>query len=419
MQDRKKVHSRTLSWAMYDWANSAFATTVMAGFFPIFFKEYWSKGFDSTLTTARLGTILSVASFILACMSPLLGAMADHRGTKKLFTFLFMALGVGSCLILSFVGEGLWLWAALFYGLAMIGFNASCVFYDSLLPSIAPGRSSEKASTLGYSLGYLGGGVLFTLNVLMYQFPHWFGMPNGVTAVKASFATVSVWWAFFSIPLFKNVPEPKGVERASVPLLVLTRESVLTIWNTLKKVRSHRSLMFFLLAYWMYIDGVYTVITMAVDFGISLGFKPGDLITALLIVQFIGFPSTLVFAKFSAKFGSRIPILVCLGVYGVTVVLSSQMTEALHFYFLAMVIGLVQGGVQALSRSLYSQMIPGHASGEYFGLFNLVGKFASIFGPLIVGLGTYLSSSHRTGMMGLLVLFLVGGTLLWQVEDPT
>lgn len=403
---------------MYDWANSAFATTVMAGFFPIFFQQYWSKGFDSTLTTARLGTVISIASFILACLSPLLGAMADHRGSKKLFCFLFLALGVLSCLFLAFIGEGAWLWAALFYGLAMIGFNASCVFYDSLLPSIAPGRLSEKASTLGFSLGYLGGGILFLVNVLMFKFPHWFGLPDGPTAIKASFATVSVWWAVFSIPLFKNVPEPKGVGTSTEPILELTRKSIGKIWATLKEVAKQPSLRYFLLAYWMYIDGVYTVITMAVDFGISIGFQPGDLITALLIVQFIGFPATLAYAKFAEKFGSRLPILVCLAVYSVTVILSSQMTDALHFYFLALVIGLVQGGVQALSRSLFSQMIPAHASGEYFGLYNLVGKFASIFGPLIVGFGTYLSGSHRIGMMGLLLLFVVGGTLLWRVTEP-
>ena len=332
---------------------------------------------------------------------------------------MFLSLGVLSCLLLSFVGEGSWLWAALFYGLAMIGFNASCVFYDSLLPSIAPGRLAEKASTLGYSLGYLGGGILFTLNVLMFKFPHWFGLADGVTAVKASFATVSIWWAFFSIPLFKNVPEPTGLGNSTQTILELTKQSVEKIWTTLKLVAKQPNLRTFLIAYWLYIDGVYTVITMAVDFGISIGFQSGDLIVALLIVQFIGFPSTLAYAKLANRFGSRVPILVCLAIYGATVILSSQMSEATHFYFLAIVIGLVQGGVQALSRSLFSQMIPSKASGEYFGLFNLVGKFASIFGPLIVGMGTYMSGSHRIGMMSLLFLFVVGGTLLWRVEDPT
>jgi UMF1 family MFS transporter len=412
--DRKKVYS----WAIYDWANSAFATTVMAGFFPVFFKQYWSQGTDPTLTTARLGTAITLGSLLIAFISPFLGALADTRGHKKLFCFITMLIGAGATATLGFVPEGQWLWAVLVYGIAMMGFNSTGVFYDSLLPSVARGKDIHFASSLGYSLGYLGGGVLFVFNVLMYLKPHLFGLSSAVEGVKYSFFSVGIWWICFSIPLFRNVPEPQVGHDSQMSLWTATGRSVQSLWKTGQKIYEHKNLFYFLLAYWIYIDGVFTVMTMAVDFGMSIGFQASDLIAALLIVQFVGFPFALLFSQLAQKFGSRGPILVCLGVYAATVVFATQMTQPWHFYMLACIIGMVQGGVQALSRSLFTRMIPAKASGEYFGLFNLVGKFASIFGPTLVGWGAYLSGEPRMGMLGLLVLFGLGGTLLFLVEEP-
>lgn len=412
-----KTDKKVFSWAMYDWANSAFSTTVMAGFFPIFFKEYWSQGTDATLTTARLGTAISIGSLAMALLSPTLGALADQKGYKKLFTFIFMICGALSTGWLAFIDSGMWLPALVAYSAGMMSFNASSVFYDGLLPSIAPGKKADMASSLGYGLGYLGGGVCFLLNVLMYLKPEMFGISDGVTAVKISFLTVAVWWVIFSIPLFRNVPEPTVADKG-LSLWKATEKSIQELWNTFQKLTKDRNVLFFLIAFWLYIDGVYTVMTMAVDFGISLGFKSSDLIAALLIVQFIGFPFALMYGKLAERFGCRIPILSCIVVYGLTVIGSTFMSQAWHFYVLACVIGMAQGGVQALSRSLYSQMIPPQASGEYFGLFNLVGKFASIFGPLLVGWGGYVMGNARYGMLGLLVLFVIGGGLLWKVKEP-
>nr|BFD59149.1 MFS transporter [Bdellovibrio sp. CKG001]BFD62527.1 MFS transporter [Bdellovibrio sp. HM001] len=410
---RKKI----LSWAFYDWANSAYSTTVMAAFFPVFLKQYWSIGADPIVTTARLGVTISVSSLAVALMSPTLGVIADMKGFKKLFCMLFTVMGVVSCAWMGFIPSGDWVSALWAYALALFAFNASSVFYDSLLPYVAPTRYMDYASSLGYSLGYLGGGLLLLLNVLMALHPQSFGIPDATAATKLSFMMVSVWWLAFSLPLFKNIPEPQGGQ-SSHNVWKLTRSSLQTLKKTLKDLLHERNLFLFMAAYWLYIDGVYTVMTMAVDYGISIGFESKDLIAALLITQFIGFPCAYLFGTMTGRWGTKKPILACICVYGVTVIAATQMSAAWHFYLLALVIGMVQGGVQSLSRSMFGRMIPKQASGEYFGLFNLVGRFASILGPLVVAGGALLTGSSRLGMVGLLVLFVVGGGLLAMVQEP-
>lgn len=407
---------KILSWALYDWANSVFATTVMAGFFPLFFQKYWSAGIESVLTTARLGTAISLSSLAIALFSPLLGAAADIRGWKKSLCFFFMCLGALCCVWMAFIGLGQWWQAILAYGIAMFAYGLSCGFNDAQLPHVAKGRDMDRASSLGYSLGYLAGGLLFTLNVLMYLFPGKFGLSSPEQGVKFSFLTVGLWWFVFSLPMMKYVPEEKGPSQG--PLWLLVGESLRTLKGTLISLTKEKNILLFILAYWLYIDGVYTVMTMAVDYGVSIGLESQDLIVALLLTQYIGFPCAYFFGNFAARWGARRPILVCICVYALTVILATQMTKAVHFYSLAAVIGLVQGGVQALSRSLFGSMIPKEASGEYFGLFNLIGKFASVLGPLIVGMTVLFTKEHRYGMLGLLLLFVLGGVLLMKVQEP-
>lgn len=408
---------RILSWAFYDWANSGYATTVMAAFFPVFFKQYWSVGTDAVVTTARLGVTISVSSLAIALMSPTLGVIADLKGYKKLFCLGFTVIGVVGCAWMGFIPQGDWTSALWAYGITLAAFNAASVFYDSLLPYVADHRYMDFASSLGYSLGYLGGGLLLLLNVLMALYPLSFGIPDATAATKLSFMLVSVWWLAFSLPLMKNVPEPDA-ERSVKGVGALTLESLRTLKGTLKELVQERNLFIFMVAYWLYIDGVYTVMTMAVDYGISIGFESKDLIAALLITQFIGFPCAYYFGTLTKRWGAKMPILVCIVIYGVTVLAATQMKTATHFYLLATVIGLVQGGVQSLSRSMFGRMIPKAASGEYFGLFNLVGRFASILGPLVVAGGAMLSGSSRWGMVGLLILFVSGGVLLAMVKEP-
>jgi UMF1 family MFS transporter len=280
---------------------------------------------------------------------------------------------------------------------------------------VAKGRQMDYASSLGYAVGYLGGGILFLFNVMMLSFPDKFGLAGKEEAVKWAFLIVSVWWLVFSFPLMKNVPEPKSVFKGS--FFEMMNRSLGSLGKTILSLFKERNLLYFVVAYWCYIDGIYTVMTMAVDYGVSIGLEAKDLMAALLLTQFIGFPCAWAFGTLSSKWGLKRPILFCIGVYSVTVVLATQMSTSLHFYALALVIGMVQGGVQSLSRSFFAHMIPHEASGEYFGLFNLVGKFASILGPLIVAWTVYFSGEHRLGMAGLLVLFLIGGGLLLKVKE--
>jgi UMF1 family MFS transporter len=390
----------------------------MAGFFPIFFKSYWSGGANAIVTTSRLATVISVSSLLIALLNPTLGIIADIKGFKKLFWMIFTMLGVISCAWMGFIPAGDWVHAMYSYGIAMMAFNAASVFYDSLLPFVASGREMDYASALGYALGYLGGGVLFSINVLLYLYPTIFGLADGVAAVKISFIMVAAWWFIFSLPLLKNVPEPR-VEATPQNVMRLTQQSLRTLRQTFKMLLQEKNLLIFMVSYWLYIDGVYTVMTMAVDYGIAIGFQAKDLIAALLITQFIGFPCAYYFGTVTKRWGTKWPILFCIIIYSVTVMMAIYMTEAWHFYVLATVIGLVQGGVQSLSRSMFGRMIRREESGKFFGLFDLVGRFASILGPLVVALAVTVTGHSRMGMVGLLILFLIGGALLTRVKEPT
>ncbi len=403
------INRKTISWALYDWANSSFSTTVMAGFFPVFFKEYWSQGVDVTVTTSRLGMSLSIVGLLIAIFSPFLGVLADQRGAKKNFTMLFMIVGAGATIALGSVSSGQWTWALYLYGLAQIGFAAASVFNDALLSTVTPKENVHRVSALGYSLGYLGGGLLFALNVLMFQFPEKFGLANGVEAVKASFISVGVWWAVFSLPMYIWVPEPSTTPPSGT-LWNSFRAAVSELNKTFIKLLdpSQRPLLWFLFGYWLYIDGVYTVMTMAVDYGQSIGIQAKDLIAALLITQFIGFPATLIMGWLDRWIHPKHLILACIGVYMTAVILSTQMTSSFDFYLLATAIGIVQGGVQSLSRSLFSKMVPLGSEGEYFGFFNQVGRFASILGPLLISVSVTLTGDPKKGILSLLILFVAG-----------
>lgn len=345
------------AWALYDWGNSAFATTVMAGFFPVFFKQYWSAGSSGAAaqSTLHLGAANSTASLIVALSAPLLGAIADRGGRKKRFLFGFAALGASMTASLFFIGKGAWFAAAACYALAMVGFAGSLIFYDSLLLSVALPEQRERTSAFGYALGYLGGGLLFALNVGMALKPALFGLRDAAQGVRGSFLLVGLWWAAFTIPLLRYVPEPHTEAVSAVRAI---REGLTQLRATLQRVVGMRQVWLFLFAYWLYIDGVDTIVTMAVDYGLSLGFPSSSLTLALLITQFVGFPAALVFGRFGARIGSKRAILLGLCVYvGVTLWGYRMQTER-EFYALAVVIGLVQGGVQSLSRALYSRLIP-------------------------------------------------------------
>lgn len=415
MHDTAEPSRRAVyAWAFYDWANSAFATTVMAGFFPLFFKEYWNSGVADTVSTFRLGMANSAASLVVVLCAPLLGAIADHLDRRKGFLLLFAALGVVMTGALHFVAAGDWQLAALCYGLAILGFSGGNLFYDALLLGVARPAQLDRVSALGFALGYLGGGLLFAFNVLMVLHPDWFGLPDKATAVRVSFLSVALWWAVFSVPLFLLVHEAHAAERARARAAIARGFGQLR--RTLREIGRLPHTFLFLVAYWLYIDGVDTIVRMAVDYGMSLGFPSNSLIVALLITQFVGFPAAIAFGRLGDRIGARAGILVALAVYMAVTAWGAFMSAVWEFYLLAVVIGLVQGGVQSLSRSLYARLIPPGRSAEFFGFYNMLGKFAAVLGPALMGWVGVLSGSPRIGILSVLALFVVGAALLLRVD---
>lgn len=411
MQENKKT---IYSWALYDWANSAYATTVMAGFFPLFFKSYYSADVAATTSTAHLGIASSISSLVIVLIAPLLGSIADVYSLKKRYLFLFSYLGILMSAMLSLVGVGEWQAALFIYILGNIGFMGSNIFYDGLLQSVSTKKSVDFVSGLGFSLGYLGGGILFSINVWMFQDFEFFGFEDQAAAIKASFVSVAFWWALFSIPLLLFVKEDKSTHISTTTKL---KDGYLRLKKTFSKIRQLRHLSLFLVAYWLYIDGVDTIIRMAVDYGMALGFDSSNLILALLLVQFVGFPATLLFTKISEIMGTKGAIYLAISIYLFIIMWAATMMEVWEFYMLAIMIALVQGGIQALSRSYYSRMIPEGYSAEFFGFYNFIGKFAAIFGPLLIALVALLSENSRVSIASISILFIIGAILLYFVDE--
>tara|TARA_Y100000389_G_scaffold66282_1_gene62386 strand:+ start:26 stop:1294 length:1269 start_codon:yes stop_codon:yes gene_type:complete len=408
--DKKKV----LSWTLYDWANSAFATTVMAGFFPIFFEKYWSNPELVDQSTFYLGVSNSAGSLIVAMMAPFLGAVSDTGSTKKKFLFTFAFLGILATSLLWFVEQGDWQLAAILYAVGAIGFASSNVFYDSLLPSVAKKHEFDFVSSLGYSLGYLGGGVLFIINILMYQNPQWFGIPDATTAIRLSFVSVAVWWGIFSIPIFLFIPEPKNKDNVS--LLSAISLGWTQLKSTFKEIRKMKIVGLFLLSYWLYMDGVDTIIRMAGKLALSMGFEASDMLSVLIMVQLIGFPAGLLFNWFSSIITPKKAVLVAIFFYTIATSSAYFMNSRLHFYILAGIIGLFQGGIQAISRSLFARLVPKGKEGEFFGFYNMLGKFSAVVGPVLLGTVTLVTGNARMGLFALVILFIGGGLLLIRVD---
>jgi len=412
----RRIGRTELAWAFYDWANSAFATTVMAGFFPVFFKQYWAAGLTPTDSSFQLGLGNSLASLFVLGAAPLIGAIADRGGLKLRLLLLFTVLGVAMTGGLYLVAQGNWVMALLFYVLAQLGFSAGMVCYDALLLAVAPRERWDFTSALGYALGYLGGGLLFAANVLMVTRPGWFGLDGPGEAVRVAFLTVAVWWAVFSVPVFLFVREPPRPDDGGRGRRWM-RAAFAQLAETFRHIRAVRPAFLFLLAYWLYIDGVDTVVRMAVDYGLSLGFAADGLMIALLITQLVGFPAALLFGRLGERHGPKFGIGVAILVYLLTIAWASQMRSEAEFYALAFVIGLVQGGIQSLSRSLFARLIPPDRAGEFFGFYNMLGKFAAVIGPVLMGWVGVLSGSPRIAILSVGVLFVLGALLLRLVDE--
>ena len=414
---RVLTRKSVFGWAMYDWANSAFAVTVMAGFFPLFFKQYWNVGVAATESTFRLGIANGIASFVVAFMAPLLGAVADKGRARVRLLGVLTALGSAMCVAFFFVAKGDWQMASIVYIAASLGFWGGNQFYDSLLTDVSEESEYDLVSGYGYALGYLGGGLLFAVNIAMLTKPQWFGLAGAAEAVRWSFVSVGVWWMGFTLFTLLLVKERPTSE--PLPAGAAIRAGARELLTTLRHLRGDRVLLWFLLAYWFYIDGVNTIIKMAVDYGLSIGLQQTSLITALLLVQFIGFPAALAFGWLGQKIGPRAGIMIGIAVYaGITAYAYYLQTET-QFYVMAIIIGLVQGGIQSLSRSMFGRLVPAGKAGEFFGLYNLMGKAAAILGPTLIGVTALVTHDSRLANVSIVVLFAIGAIFLTKVRLPS
>lgn len=412
-----------VAWCLYDWANSAFAVTVLAGFFPMLFRMFWDSGATVPLNTARLGMGDATAGIIVACLSPVLGAIADAGRRKKAFLVFFMVGGVLATGLLFSAGQGAWKTALVLFVLANIGFSCGNLFYDSLLVDVSEKKDMDSVSSLGYAAGYLGGGLLFLFNVLCVLYPSFFRISGATAAMRLSFPVVSLWWLAFSLPLIFLVKERRGM--APIHARAMVGQGFARLRATSKKILRSRLLLLFIVAFWLYMDGVYTFIMMAINFGMSIGIAPTFLALTLLVVQFVAFPAALGFGRLARVMGTGTAILTGIGIYlCVCIIGSFFLRTSTHFLILSCVVAVAMGGIQALSRSYFAKLVPADDAAEYFGFLNLISKFSVILGPMLVAFVTLLchragvsdALSSRLGMSSVSLVFIAGGVLLFLAE---
>jgi MFS transporter, UMF1 family len=413
------------AWAMYDWAISSVQTTVMAAIFPIYFVDVVGAELGADLAAGRLGVLNSLSIVIVALIAPVLGTMADYVAVKKRLLGAFTGVGAGAVAGLFFVQQGHLLFGSLLFVAAMVTSTGAMVFYESLLPHIARSEEVDRVSAAGYAFGYIGGGILLALNAAWIVRPDLFGLPHGegltpaelTLPVRLAFVSVAVWWLVFTLPIMRRVPEPTpkvapGEQAGMNPV----RVALVRLVATFKDLRGYKQAFLMLLAFLFYNDGIASVQRMAAAYGATIGLEAGAMIGALLLAQVVGVPFSFLFGQLGGWIGTRRAIFIGIAVYMVIVTAAYFMETATHFFLLAGAVGLVQGGTQALSRSLFSRLIPQYRSGEFFGFYSVFNKFAGIFGPLIFFGAVVLTGSSRPAILSLLVLFLVGGFLLTRVK---
>lgn len=410
-KDKKTIYA----WALYDWANSAFATVVLASILPIFYKDVAGVDLPANLATSYWGYTQTIAMIIIAVISPILGAAADYSDSKKSFLKFFVFLGVTGTSLLFFVNEGNYLLASFFFIIANIGFSGGNVFYDGFLTDLSDSKSIDYISSLGYAAGYLGGALILAADLLMISKPNLFGISSVTAAIQISFVSVAVWWLLFSLPAFKYLPDSKkSVEKISIAKYA--KMAVGRLKSTFIHIRKYRELWKFLLAFWLYNDGIGTIIRMAAIYGREVGIDQTDLIGALLLTQFVGIPFALIFAKIAGKITAKKGIYLALIIYTFITFYGYFLDTALDFWILAGIVGMVQGGAQALSRSLYGAMVPEKKSAEFFGFFGVSSKFAAIIGPTVFAYTGQITGSSRYGILAVAAFFILGIFFLSRVD---
>jgi MFS transporter, UMF1 family len=413
--DRLGLGRRELfAWAMYDWANSAFWTTIVAAIFPIYFQKVAAAGLAGPVATSRFAWATTLSILIVAIVAPLLGSLADRAPLKKPLLGLFLGIGAAATAAMFFISRGEWLFALTVFVIGNVGVSASIVFYEAMLPHIAAPDELDRVSTAGYAMGYVGGGVLLAINIVMLSHPSWFGLADKDVAVRVSFASVAVWWLVFSIPLFRDVREPEVRRDADgVPGLVSAARG---LWRTLTELRRYRNAAVFLLAFLIYNDGIQTIIRMATIYGTEIGLDDNAMIVALVVTQFIGIPFSFLFGAIANRVGAKRAVFGGLTVYMVIAILGYFMRSSAEFFALAVMVGMVQGGTQALSRSLFASMIPREKSSEFFAFFGVFERYAGVLGPAVFAWVVAHSGTSRNAILSVVAFFVIGAALLTFVD---
>jgi UMF1 family MFS transporter len=415
--DRLGLHRPELrAWAMYDWATSAFQTTVIAAVFPRFFADYAAAGMSAAEATARFAWASTLAAVVVAVLGPVLGAIADYRAAKKKLLAASLAVGVVATAMMAGITRGGWQYAAAVFVVGNIAIAASLVFYDSLLPHIASREELDRVSTAGYAMGYVGGGVLLVINLVWILSPQTFGLRDAAAATKLSLFSVAVWWLLFSIPLFRRVPEPPAIASPATDGAGILRLGFTAAWQTLRELRRYPHAFMMLIAFLLYNDGIQTMIKMSSIYGAEAGIDANAQIAAFVLVQFVGIPFSFLFGSLAGRIGAKPAVFLSLVVYTIVSIIGYFLSQTWHFFVLAFLVGMVQGGSQALSRSLFARMIPKEKSSEYFGFFSVFEKFGQIFGPLVFAAAVTISGSSRTAVLSVIFFFVAGALVLTRVD---
>jgi UMF1 family MFS transporter len=406
------------AWAMYDWANSAFWSTIVTAVFPPFFSRYAAAGLDAVEATARFAWATTIAATIIAFLGPVLGAMADHRGWKKRLLGVFVLIGVGATLMMVAIQQSGWVLALALFVVANIGVATAQVFYDALLPHVAGPDEIDRVSTAGFAVGFFGGGIVLLLNLAWILSPSTWGLPDGIAAIKLSFVSVAVWWLLFSIPLFRRVHEPPpAAAHATAARADAVHFAFREAWTTLRELRRRYPQAFLMLvAFLLYNDGIQTIIRMAAIYGAEVGLDQNAQIAAFVVVQFVGVPCSFAFGALADRVGAKRSLFGALMVYTGISVLGYFMRSESQFFALAALVGMVQGGSQALSRSLFARMIPKDKSSEYFGFFSVFEKFAGIAGPAMFAASVTVFGSSRAAVLSVIFFFVAGALVLTRVN---
>ncbi len=401
------------NWILYDWANSAYAVAITTAILPIYFKNVAAQGLDGSTSTAYWGYGNALATLCVALLAPILGTMADYRGNKRRYFVLFTLWGVVATAALAMVGEGDWGACLAIYVLSSIGYAAANIFYDAFLVDVTETKRMDWVSSSGFGWGYIGSVFPFIASILIITNPGWVGLETKVAATRLSFILTAVWWLVFSMPMITGAKQRYGLDPAGKRIL---RESLQRLKGTLSEVRKYRAAFLFLIAYFFYIDGVGTIIKMAGVFGADIGINTDRLMIIFLVIQIVAFPFALLYGKLAGRFGVRSMLLTGIGVYIIVTSLAVFIRTEAHFWVLSMLVASSQGGIQALSRSAFGALIPKERSAEFFGFYNVFGKFAAVLGPLLIAITVQATGSTQFGVFSLIVLFLIGGALLLRID---